>query len=170
MEHIEWVHAKERPYGYTAADLAELDEDGNQYGHIGLRLGGSDGAMLYGTMRELLDWFEIAVTELRRVHGIELVRKRDAAEANIRNGLSRDDQYGEAGEGGGGSWFEDKVEIIRSLNEDSLPEAHDCNPDAPNYEYRRGMVELLMDTTAWQSDLRPEKEEVYLHIFGEEMP
>ena len=158
--NIEWHSAKERPHGYTALEVEEMSADGNDEGHIGI---GSGDTMLYGTMRELLDWFDVAVTELRRVHKLEVVRKRQAAEANIRNALSRDDQSEL------GSEFDDKVVVIRNLNIDSLPDAHDGKPDAPNHEYRRGQVELLMDTTYWISDLRPEKEEVYLHIFGEEM-
>ena len=67
--NIEWHPAKERPHGYTALELAEMSHDGmNDEGYIGI---GSGDTMLYGTMHEMLDWFEVAVTEVRRVHGIE---------------------------------------------------------------------------------------------------
>jgi len=159
--NIEWHSAKERPYGHTAKELAEVSHDGdNEEAYIGI---GSGDTMLYGTVHEIVTWLEAAAREVERVHAIEIVRKRQAAEANIRNGLSRDDETDF------GSIFEDKVQVIRNLNVDSLPDAHDGKPDPLNYEYCRGQVELLMDTTDWLADLRPEKEEVFLYIFGQEM-
>lgn len=159
--NLEWHSATERPHGYTPAELAELAHDGdNDEGYIGI---GSGDTVLYGTVKEIIGWFEQALVEVKRVHALEIVRKRAAATANIHNGLSRDDKTE------WGSEFEDKVNIIRHLNVDSIASDDRPKPDPLNYEYCRGQIELLMDTTAWQSDLRPEKEEVWLYVFGSEM-
>ena len=58
--HLEWVHAgKTRPYLMEKADIAEWADDGNEAGDVGLYLGDSDGAVLYGTpdqLRVYLTW------------------------------------------------------------------------------------------------------------------
>lgn len=163
-DHIEWVSATERPVGYTAADLEEVSPDGNPLNEIGLRMGQSDGAMLCGSVRELANWLELAVLEVERIRGIEAAEKMAAATATIHSALSRDDETEL------GSEFEDKVSIIRSLNAGCLPGDNDGKPEPLNYEYCRGQVELLMDTTAWRSEYRPEKETVWLYTFGTDMP
>jgi hypothetical protein len=159
--NIEWHEATEWPQGYTPEELTEVSYDGdNDEGYIGV---GSGDTMLYGTVKDIITWFERALVEVKRVHGIVLAEKKAAAELNIRSALSRDDSH----DHDDGSDFEDKVAIIRSLNVDSIASEDRPKPDPLNYEYCRGQVELLMDTTSWF--YRPEKEDVWLYIFGQEM-
>jgi hypothetical protein len=151
-DHIEWVSAEEPPQGYTSADLRELAEDGNPQNEIGLRMGLNDGAMLIGTTRQMVDWLEKAVLEVKRICGIEMAERIALAENNIDLGLSRDD------ENEFGSEFKDRVGIIRNLN-GVLSTA----------DYRLGQVDMLMETTAW-NEMRPDRGDVYLYVFSEELP
>ncbi len=164
-DHIEWVEAKVRPLAYTSLELMEISADDGDYKHVGLRLGQSDGAMLYGTMTEMIDWLEAAVLEVKRVQGVEKALHNQWVTEAINLALSRDDVQGH-----GKSEFEERVEVIRQLNSDSMGDPP--YNDEPNYDYRRGQIEFLMQTTAWynRQHVAVSAEDVYFYVFNEEMP
>jgi len=156
---IEWVLANQAaPIWHTAESIENLAPDGNAANHIGLWVGDEDGVMLYGTLSEMVTWLEQAVNGAKDAERyIHEARLREVT-AIIKGALSRDDETDF------GSIFEDKVQVIRNLNVDAVERRDDLN-----YEYARGQVELVMDTTDWLHDQRPEKEDVFYYIFHREM-
>jgi len=63
--HLEWVHAGyTRPALMNAEDLGEYADDGNEAGDVGLYLGDSDGAVLYGTPDQLRVYLTLALARV----------------------------------------------------------------------------------------------------------
>lgn len=157
--HIEWVAAADGgPIFHHAASIANLAPDGNRGNHVGLWIGDEDGAMLYGTVRDLVTWLGLAVERVQTAHRSIQHQRWVNTERDIKAALSRDDETDF------GSIFEDKVQVIRNLNSGVFDDGDDVNQ-----EYARGQVELLMDTTDWMSEMRPEKEDVFFYIFKQDM-
>lgn len=157
--HIEWVAASDGgPIFHYASNLKDIAPDGNPQGHVALWIGDEDGAMLYGTVRDLVDWLGKAVERVQTAHKSIQHQRWLGVEQTIKAALSRDDQNEF------GSHFEDGVQVIRNLNSGVFDD-----DDEVNQEYARGQVEFLMDTTDWLNDMRPEKEDVFYYIFKQDM-
>ena len=147
--HIEWVEATYPPTAYLPAELTDLADDGNPDGDMGLRLGESDGAMLYGTVHEIVVWLEWAVREVERIRKLEVAEKNRIVRHLIADGLSRDDE----GE------FDRKVSLVHNL----------LMPEERNPEYQYGIAKFIFEDTTWL-DRTVGVEDVYWHIWQEETP
>jgi len=145
-DHIEWIEATYPPLAYTARELEDLADDGNPDGDMGLRLGESDGAMLYGTVHEMVAWLERAVLEVERIRKLEVAEKNRITRHIIAEGLSRDDE----GE------FDRKVQLVHNL----------LVPQERNPEYQMGIAKFIYEDTQWRS-AEVDFEHVYWHIWEE---